>query len=114
MNIQAREMIFAELNRRGNEMGLKSDGLSRRELLQNAGWMIGLSALATPVYGFSHPGSSYQESSGAANSPGSSVMSDLSGYMSHAGDNPLPAEALEKTKQHTLDTLAAMVSGVEL
>jgi 2-methylcitrate dehydratase PrpD len=34
--------------------------------------------------------------------------------MSHAGDAELPAEALEKTKQHTLDTIAAMVSGVNL
>src|SRR5438128_7552364 len=34
--------------------------------------------------------------------------------MSEAGDRDLPAEAAEKTKHHILDTLAAMVSGVEL
>jgi len=34
--------------------------------------------------------------------------------MSEAGNQPLPEEALEKTKQHILDTFAAMVSGSEL
>src|SRR6202044_958374 len=32
-------------------------------------------------------------------------------YMTEAGTGPLPQEALEKTKQHILDTFAAMVSG---
>jgi 2-methylcitrate dehydratase PrpD len=34
--------------------------------------------------------------------------------MSEAGGQPLPQEALENTKQHILDTFAAMVSGSEL
>jgi 2-methylcitrate dehydratase PrpD len=41
-------------------------------------------------------------------------MMRLSAYMSEAGQRPLPEEALEKTKQHILDTFAAMVSGAEL
>jgi len=41
-------------------------------------------------------------------------MSKLSAYMTEAGTGPLPPEALEKTKQHILDTFAAMVSGSEL
>lgn len=41
-------------------------------------------------------------------------MAALSGYMSEAGSRALPAQAIEKTKQHILDTLAAMVSGSEL
>jgi 2-methylcitrate dehydratase PrpD len=41
-------------------------------------------------------------------------MATLSTYMSEAGGRELPADALEKTKHHLLDTLAAMVSGVEL
>jgi len=49
--------------------------------------------------------------SAAAISP---AMSALSGYMSEAGSRALPGEAIEKTKQHILDTLAAMVSGSEL
>jgi 2-methylcitrate dehydratase PrpD len=41
-------------------------------------------------------------------------MARLSSYMSEAGSRPLPEEALEKTKQHILDTFAAMVSGSQL
>jgi len=41
-------------------------------------------------------------------------MERLSAYMSEAGSRALPAEVVEKTKQHILDTLAAMVSGSEL
>ena len=44
----------------------------------------------------------------------SSVMERLSGYMSEARSRPLPDEVVEKTKQHVLDTLAAMISGSEL
>src|SRR5580700_3397272 len=50
---------------------------------------------------------------GASTSP-SPTMAKLSLYMSEAGSQPLPEEALEKTKQHILDTFAAMVSGAEL
>ena len=41
-------------------------------------------------------------------------MARLSAYMSEAGGRALPEEAAEKTKQHILDTFAAMVSGAEL
>jgi 2-methylcitrate dehydratase PrpD len=41
-------------------------------------------------------------------------MTRLSLYMTEAGSHPLPEEALDKTKQHVLDTFAAMVSGAEL
>ena len=41
-------------------------------------------------------------------------MKRLSSYMTEAGTGPLPQEALEKTKEHILDTFAAMVSGSEL
>jgi 2-methylcitrate dehydratase PrpD len=44
----------------------------------------------------------------------SPAMKRLSSYMTEAGTDPLPPEALEKTKQHILDTFAAMVSGAEL
>ncbi|HUI76322.1 MAG TPA: MmgE/PrpD family protein [Bryobacteraceae bacterium] len=45
---------------------------------------------------------------------GSSVTAKLSEYMGAAGTRPLPQEAAEKTKQHILDTFAAMVSGCDL
>ncbi len=41
-------------------------------------------------------------------------MTKLSSYMSEAGSQPLPEETLDKTKQHIIDTFAAMVSGAEL
>ncbi len=44
----------------------------------------------------------------------SPTMAALSAYMSDAGSRVLPDEAAEKTKQHILDTVAAMVSGSEL
>jgi 2-methylcitrate dehydratase PrpD len=50
----------------------------------------------------------------AATVPLSPTMARLSSYMTEAGTGPLPPEALESTKQHILDTFAAMVSGAEL
>ena len=41
-------------------------------------------------------------------------MEELSGYMSGSPDRALPDEVVEKTKEHVLDTLAAMVSGSQL
>jgi len=41
-------------------------------------------------------------------------MAALSAYMSEARSRALPAEAVEKSKHHILDTLAAMVSGSDL
>src|SRR5258708_34852964 len=41
----------------------------------------------------------------------SPVMQQLSAYMAAPANRALPDEVLEKTKQHILDTFAAMVSG---
>jgi 2-methylcitrate dehydratase PrpD len=41
-------------------------------------------------------------------------MGTLSTYMAKAGDRALPDEVMEKTKQHILDTIAAIVSGATL
>jgi 2-methylcitrate dehydratase PrpD len=41
-------------------------------------------------------------------------MERLSTYMSEARSRALPEEVVEKTKQHVLDTLAAVISGSEL
>jgi 2-methylcitrate dehydratase PrpD len=41
----------------------------------------------------------------------SPIMQQLSTYMASAGTRALPDEVLEKTKQHILDTFAAMISG---
>jgi 2-methylcitrate dehydratase PrpD len=50
----------------------------------------------------------------AASASLSPAMARLSSYMSEAGSQPFPEEALEHTKRHILDTFAAMVSGSEL
>lgn len=49
----------------------------------------------------------------AANPPGP-VITKLADYMAGAAGRALPEQALEHTKHHLLDTLAAMVSGTEL
>jgi 2-methylcitrate dehydratase PrpD len=41
----------------------------------------------------------------------SPIMQQLSTYMGLAGVRALPDDVMEKTKQHTLDTFAAMISG---
>lgn len=42
------------------------------------------------------------------------IISRLSAYMSEARSRALPDEVLEKVREHTLDTFAAMVSGSQL
>ncbi len=73
--------------------------LSRRSLLQRAGWTVAAAALPSGVF--------------AADSI-SPVMAKLSAYMSQAGDRALPDEVVEKAKHHILDTFAAMISGSDL
>jgi 2-methylcitrate dehydratase PrpD len=48
------------------------------------------------------------------NTPVSPLMTQLATYIAHAAKKPLPKAVVEKTKQHVLDTLAAMVSGSRL
>jgi 2-methylcitrate dehydratase PrpD len=74
--------------------------LSRRGLLQRAGWAVGAAGLSrVPAL--------------AADSV-SPAMARLSSYMSDARNRALPDEVTEKAKHHILDTFAAMVSGSEL
>src|SRR5260370_33353507 len=83
--------------------------LSRRSLFELAGMAVASAAIPAgaaimqPV-----PGG---DSNGQGVSP---VMHRLSTYMSEASGRALPNEVTEKTKQHILDTLAAMISGSEL
>src|SRR5712671_1047197 len=73
-------------------------GLSRRSLLQRAGWTVAAAAFPSGVFA-------------AEISP---VMAKLSTYMSEAGGRTLPDEVVEKAKHHILDTFAAMISGSDL
>jgi 2-methylcitrate dehydratase PrpD len=79
----------------------KGTMLSRRGLLQRGGWIIAAAALH-PALGM------------ADEQVGSHVIAELSKYMAGAQDRALPDEVIEKAKRHTLDTLAAMISGSEL
>ena len=72
---------------------MKSSNVTRRSVLLTAAAAIPLRAAVPSI---------------------SPAMSKLSAYMTEAGTGPMPQEALEKTKQHILDTFAAMVSGSEL
>ena len=74
--------------------------LTRRNLLQRAGWTVAAAAIPT-VGAWAAP----------AVSP---LMAKLSAYMSEAAGRALPEEVTEKAKQHILDTFAAMVSGSQL
>jgi 2-methylcitrate dehydratase PrpD len=85
------------------------DRLTRRHLLERVSWLLAAGA-ATPARAL-RAATLAQAGPGKA---ASSVMTALSTYMSGAASRELPADALEKTKHHVVDTLAAMVSGVEL
>ena len=71
---------------------------TRRRVLQSAGGVV--AAIVLPAR--------------PAKAAVSEVMTRLSTYMSEAASGKLPAEVVEKTKQHILDTLAAMISGADL
>ena len=86
----------------------KQHRVTRRELLETAGWALAASAL--PV----RPARAGTAQEGSAGQPLSRVTSTLSTYMSAAKDRPLPELAVERAKRHTLDTFAAMISGSEL
>ena len=89
-----------EHQRNANLLKAASAGiLSRRGLLQRAGWTVAAAALPSGLF--------------AAESV-SPVMAKLSAYMSEAGGRALPDEVVEKAKHHILDTFAAMISGSDL
>src|SRR6202045_2755127 len=74
--------------------------LTRRDLLQRAAWIVAASGIP-----------SGSELYAQDVSP---VMTKLSAYMSEARGRAMPEKAMDETKHHILDTLAAMISGSEL
>ncbi len=83
--------------------------LSRRSLLELAGLAVA-TAVLPPGMLMTKPSHS-RDTTGQGVSP---IMDKLSTYMSEASGRELPDEVTEKTKQHILDTVAAMISGSEL
>src|SRR6202158_5678229 len=82
-----------------NPQAKSGGGLSRRSLLQRAGWTVAAAAIPSGVF---------------AAETVSPVMAKLSAYMSEAAGRALPDEVVEKAKHHILDTFAAMISGSDL
>src|SRR5229473_180989 len=74
--------------------------LTRRSLVQSAAWIATAALLPRVAW--------------AAADDVSPVMEKLSAYMAEARNRALPDNALQDTKHHILDTIAAMVSGSEL
>jgi 2-methylcitrate dehydratase PrpD len=75
--------------------------LTRRTILQNAVWLAAAAAVPRMAWA-------------AAAEDISPVMQKLSVYMAEARNQALPDKALQDTKHHILDTIAAMVSGSDL
>src|SRR5262245_37611794 len=73
--------------------------VTRRDLLQGSGGAVATAALPGLAQGAQ---------------PVGPAMAALSAYMSAAPERVLPDAVMEKTKHHVLDTIAAMISGVEL
>lgn len=92
-------------------------GLTRREVLEGAGFIVAAASFPSMMPAFV---TAAQVAAGLPNQitraelPISDVMAKLSTYMSQARDRALPDAVLEKAKQRVLDTIAAMVSGSEL
>jgi 2-methylcitrate dehydratase PrpD len=83
--------------------------LTRRSLFGLARLAIASPALPPPLV------AAKLQATAAKAEPGADpVMDKLSTYMSEAKGRALPEDAVEKTKQHILDTFAAMVSGSDL
>jgi len=76
------------------------NSLTRRSLLQRAGWTIAAAA--------------FPRSLTMAAESVSPVTTKLSTYMSEARDRALPENVIAKVKEHLLDTIAAMISGSQL
>jgi 2-methylcitrate dehydratase PrpD len=74
--------------------------LTRRDLLQRAAWIVAAS-------GVPYGSRLYAQDV-------SPVMTTLSAYMSEARGRAMPDKAMDETKHHILDTLAAMISGSQL
>ena len=86
---------------------LPGSPLTRRTLLKTAGGLLGAAAVPDAL---SYGATARVRPDGSS----SQVIDRLTGYMGAAAARDLPAEVIERTKHHILDTFAAMVSGSTL
>jgi 2-methylcitrate dehydratase PrpD len=83
--------------------------LTRRTLFELAGLAIATAALPPQIFSANSCGDGAKSTP-----PAGSIIARLSTYMSEASARALPDDVVEKTKQHILDTLSAMISGTAL
>lgn len=88
------------------------ESFTRRSLLRRIGLVIAAVAVPSSENAPAQPAN--PGSAVPSTEPGSSVIDELTSYMAEARNRVLPEEVVEATKQHTLDTLAAIVSGSQL
>lgn len=87
--------------------------VSRRDVLAGGGALAIVAGL--PSFALSQNSAMPTQSASQASSTGiSGVTERLGAYMSEAASRPLPREVAAHTKQHILDTISAMISGVGL
>ncbi len=83
--------------------------LTRRNLFELAGLAIATAALPPQLFSANSSGNASRSTPAP-----DSIIARLSTYMSEASARALPDDVIEKTKQHILDTLSAMISGTAL
>ena len=83
--------------------------LTRRNLFELAGLAIATATLPPQLFSANSSGNASRSTPAP-----DSIIARLSTYMSEASARALPDEVIEKTKQHVLDTLSAMISGTAL
>ncbi len=83
--------------------------LTRRNLFELAGLAIATATLPPQLFSANSSGNASRSTP-----PTDSIIVRLSTYMSEASARALPDDVIEKTKQHILDTLSAMISGTAL
>jgi 2-methylcitrate dehydratase PrpD len=88
-------------------------GLTRRDLFGFAGMALATTALPVSLLATSSPPEG-PNAARPAQSRGSHTMEILSAYMSDSGSRSLPEKVIQVTKDHILDTFAAMISGSKL
>ncbi|MCU1286749.1 MAG: MmgE/PrpD family protein [Acidobacteriales bacterium] len=83
--------------------------LTRRSLLQILAATAATSAIPLKAL-------AVQEATQSSKGPASNdqIIARMCSYMANAGTRELPEDVIEKTKHHILDTIAAMISGVDL
>ena len=91
---------------------MNDSGLTRRRVLQSAGWFV--AAAAFPAATMTSASLAHSQDPPKARTGITDLTGELARYMVVARDRSLPVNVALEGKHHILDTLGAMVSGVRL